>query len=256
MAIAFDNVIAPVYQASGTLTNNFAMGSVSNGVLFVFNETGAGPGTDPSSVKYNGTSLTLGVAGVGSDGLSLWYLVNPPSGTHQIEVISSFQIFFSAISYSGVSQSAPIDNHNSSNGNSTSAAVSITPVDGNSWMISYVQDEFTASFTNTGSDVKRGGTGPFGDMQIVDSNATIGSGSHTQTVTVDSSNWFMLGATIAPAGGSASPSLSPSASKSPSVSPSQSPSASVSPSVSPSISPSLSPSPPPTGNTGFFAFMD
>lgn len=202
MAIAFDNATGGIYQASGTLTSSFTMGAGANGVLFVWNESGAGAGADPSAVTYNGVSLTLVVSGVTGDGISLWQLINPPSGSHTVSVTSTFQIYYSVLSYTGANQTTPVNASSSAAATSTSAAVTVTPSVANCYMVSYVQDDATASFATTSTDVQRGGTGAFADMFMVDTNATIASGSgHTQTVTVQSSAWFMLGFALAPASG-------------------------------------------------------
>jgi hypothetical protein len=204
MAIAFDNSTSGNYLASGTQTTAFAMSAGANGVLFVWNESGAGAGADPSSITYNGVALTKVITGATGDGISLWQLIAPPSGTHNIVVVSAGQIYMSALSYTGSNQTTPVNASNSASATSTSASVSVTPSVANCWMVSYVQDDATASFATTASDVQRGNTGAFADLFMADTNATIASGSaHTQTVTVQSSAWFMVGFALAPSGGAA-----------------------------------------------------
>lgn len=189
--IAFNNAAGGTYQASGTLTSSFTMGTGANGVLFVWNESGGA--ADPTSITYNGIALTKVIAGATGDGISLWQLIAPPSGAHTISVTSAGQIYYSPLSYTGVSQATPINASTATSGGSTAATATLTPTVSNTWMVSYVQDDATATFATTGSDAQRGTTGAFADMFMVDTNATIASGSvHTQTVTVQSSAWFMV----------------------------------------------------------------
>jgi hypothetical protein len=87
-------------------------------------------GTAIISVTYNGVALTkIRQDDNGANAhTSLWYLVNPATGTHNVQItLAEFDSMTAgSVSYTGVDQTAPIDVHNGATGISATPAVTIT----------------------------------------------------------------------------------------------------------------------------------
>jgi len=144
--------------------------SQSNLIMIV----GITSGSNPSGITYGSKSLTE-IANTNASGLiygSLWYLVNPQTGTNTVSV-SGAGTFYSggASTYYNVNQSTPIG---SSNTNTASAVTSVS---------------VTVSSTNTG-------------QLVVDS---MWNGSNTNTITPGTGQtrtWNNSGGSILPSAGS------------------------------------------------------
>ena len=90
----------------------------------------------PASVTYNGVPLTMAVGDVAR---SIWYLINPDLGTHQVVVDFSSNQYFSimALSLNGVNQSVGIGSvATASDGNLVSSgSINITTQASGSWIV-------------------------------------------------------------------------------------------------------------------------
>ena len=87
-------------------------------------------GQTVSSVDYGGIALTQ-IRSDDAGGLahsSLWYLVNPPTGSNSVDVTLSAadDVVIGAMSFLGVDQTNPIDVHNGNTGNSPNPTVALT----------------------------------------------------------------------------------------------------------------------------------
>ena len=87
-------------------------------------------GQTVSSVDYGGETLTE-IRSDDAGGLahsSLWYLVDPTTGSNSVDVTLSAadDVVIGAISFLGVDQTNPIDVHNGNTGNSANPSVSLT----------------------------------------------------------------------------------------------------------------------------------
>ncbi len=125
-AVTVDNVVGNFVAASGSTTtqtlSNFSVGSGANRLLTVFV---AGEGlTSVTSVTYGGVGLTQAAfattnAATGSvDAASIWYLLNPASGTGNIvanTTNSGSGWHLSAASFADVAQQAPSSQTNFDN---------------------------------------------------------------------------------------------------------------------------------------------
>lgn len=142
MAIALDTT-----SSSGAVFPGGASVSVSHTctgtdlILWavVYDESFAASVTNITAVTYNGVSMTLANSTyqVGQYGCSIWYLLNPATGSHTLtatrtSVLNGFGV--AGMSYTGVKQSGQPDNSavNRTDGNST---LSLTTVADNCWTI-------------------------------------------------------------------------------------------------------------------------
>jgi hypothetical protein len=201
-AIAFDAVGVQFYTGSGTKTDtSITVGSNANTVLFVINSGSAG---DPSAMTWNGVALTKAVAGSsGTRWLSLWYLVAPASGSQTLSITSTNQIYATPISYSGVSQTTPVDQSGYHTGTGSSPSYTtntLTPANANEWMTSYVQDDAASGLYSVAPMVDRSTEGPFNGARTGDSNGTITqSVANTQQFDIgNTSTYYQFSWTINP----------------------------------------------------------
>lgn len=110
--------------SSITFSFNPAAGGVTD--LITVNSWAQTTGITTTGITFNGVALTSGIARTQVGEVSLWYLVAPASGAHNVVVTYSGSAVFvgsaQAVSWLGVNQASPIGNTNSS------AAVGTTSV--------------------------------------------------------------------------------------------------------------------------------
>lgn len=132
MAIAFDAATSFNGGASQVSSVTFAhtVGSGANRILVVGVALRNGTGQSVTGVTYNGVAMTS--AGVAINGTtvrtSLWTLVNPASGTHDVVVSMSAAAVVAggAHSYTGVDQTTPIGTAATATGNSNAPSVNVS----------------------------------------------------------------------------------------------------------------------------------
>jgi hypothetical protein len=197
---------APTFDASslGTGANatsiswSHTVGAGSNPVLVVGVLINSNAVT-ASSVTYNAVNLTkLSNAINGSAEVELWYLVNPASGTHTIQVTVSSAAPFNAgaASYTGASQATnPFGTANSATGTSTAPSVTVSSTDATMTVCSIGGDQGGGTFTaGTGVTARWTDTtfanGAQGDQGGVSSSTTA---SWTLSV---SDSWVLLAAPL------------------------------------------------------------
>jgi hypothetical protein len=141
MAIAFD---ATTHTEQGSVSS-FSFNHTCTGtdrILFVAVWTITNTRTT-TAVTYNSVSMTNvpGATIVGSDGnqLSLWYLINPASGTNAVAVTCSGSNFPSAraVSYTGAQQSGVPDASGEATGTATNFSNSLTSVANDTWHVAF-----------------------------------------------------------------------------------------------------------------------
>lgn len=125
--------------------NDFRVGSGTNRLLIVgVNYRGNNPGT--TTVTYDGVPLTRARrANNGNYYAELWYLINPPSGSHTIDQrqTNNTDIVIGAWSYTGVDQVTGTGNITDATGTSTKSNVNITTTVANSVLIDVDTDGAT-----------------------------------------------------------------------------------------------------------------
>ena len=135
-----------------------------------------------SGITYNGVALTqIGTVSNGNT-QSLWYLINPATGSHTIAVSGSHTtntIWQGAISYTGAKQTGQPDSFNTATSQTTVQTISTTVVANNSWLVAAfgVSDNNPPS-AGTGTTSRQGFSGS-GSGFIGDSNGTVASGSRS-----------------------------------------------------------------------------
>lgn len=131
-AITFDATSSsPFFTSSSTMQWAHTVGAGSNSVLIVV----ATQNNSSTGVSYDGMALTkiiqTTIPADGSERTEIWYLVNPPSGTHNVS--TTFSSAFTAgqdgsYSFFGVSQTNPIDATGTfSIGSGNTASITLTP---------------------------------------------------------------------------------------------------------------------------------
>lgn len=112
-----------------------------------------------SAVTYGGNSLTF----LRADNYSttthneVWYLVNPPTESNTVVVtFSAPRSTFScgAISYTGVSQTNPIDANSGANGNSTSPYANVTVGTNDSWVMAILSTPYTTGLPSCSDTIR------------------------------------------------------------------------------------------------------
>lgn len=123
MAIAFDAISSGSGSGAGPWTFSHTC-SGSDRILWVI--YGIQAGQAASAITYNGVALTPVHASAGTTPrLSVWYLINPDSGTNTISITPASSVgntgSFVGVSYTGVDQSSPLGT------GASAAATSATP---------------------------------------------------------------------------------------------------------------------------------
>jgi hypothetical protein len=140
--ITFDNVTTNTSSsARSSASFSHAVGTGDSPILVVVSTTRGDQGT--SGVTYGGQALTLAVSadagGSGREWVSIWYLVDPPTGSNTVVVTfnnSQDPTGIAAMSYFGVDQSAPIDvTASKTTGSSATVSLDITPTVANTMIV-------------------------------------------------------------------------------------------------------------------------
>lgn len=164
--------------------------SGSSTLLIVESYVDAAEGTT-ASVTYNGTALTKiseqHTAATNND-ISLWYLLNASSGTHNVVVTpsASNQVYSWANSYTGVKQTGQPDSYvtdNYTSGTRQNETLTTTIVAQDSWamMVARVSGAASTLSAGTGS-TQRGTTVNDNQSGIYDSNGPLSTGSRSMTI--------------------------------------------------------------------------
>ena len=207
MAIAID-ATADGFQAAGTTLTYSHTCTGSNRALLVGLYAWNGSFTI-SGITYNGVSMTK-LIGRGADGSSgtveTWGLANPSTGANNIVITAtaSGQIFGCSASYTGVDQTTPFpDTETSGTGLSASWSTSITTSVDQSWVFSTGRSPSKAPSASAGTYLRKT-NGASGDAGwLLDSNGARSTGSNTLDYTWSGSStnyWTMT--SIAPSSGS------------------------------------------------------
>jgi len=108
-----------------------------------------------SNITYGSQSLTFIRRDNNSNGISseLWYLITPNSGTATVTVNLSNNAIVTggSCTYTGVSQTSPIDAHNGGSGTSSSPSQNVTVNTANSFLISNTAINGTTAVSSEGS---------------------------------------------------------------------------------------------------------
>jgi hypothetical protein len=187
MAIALDATGGSTANTDGLTFSHTCTGSSL--ILFVAVGIGNPTGVACSGVTYNGVAMTKvsEVYAQSNIPVSLWYLINPATGAHNVVISTtgggvSFTRGASA-SYTGAKQSGVPDSFNTfANGTAgTSQALSTTVVANNCWLV-------VAAYANgdvgAGTGVTQRNVEPSSPPRLLigDSNGTVATGSQSMTI--------------------------------------------------------------------------
>lgn len=209
MAIAYDSSSGNGANISTLAYSHTCSGSDRVLVMGVTFATGVSISGTPT---YNGVAMTqigsvIAASGAVFSNTYFFYLVAPDTGAHNVSITasSSNYIYSSAISYTGVDQTNPIDASGSfTQAASTSITKSITTTADNCWLSSFTVSG-TANSISAGTNVtQRQSIGP-GWCASGDTNAAqTPAGSYGQTWTGASDSRALFVAALKPvsAGGS------------------------------------------------------
>ena len=213
-AIAFDDVNP--FSSGGCdpceWTHTVTTGG-SDRILVVAVTGEAKDGQSIVSVTYNGLSLTEIRRDVASDfTASLWYRLNPPTGsayTISVDLSSSFNKFIGgSLSFTGVDQTDPLDDAANAGfgaqGNSTTPTVDVTTVNADAWIVDAMSGkELPTMVTKTGR-TERWVLTPGGGSGIHGAASTLAATTAT-TYTMDwtfpvAEDWAISAAALKPTG--------------------------------------------------------
>jgi hypothetical protein len=190
-SIAVDNSATSTAgsDGSGHVTVQFTVGTGQNRLLIV---GGTVDNSAITAVTYNGKALSQAVADTQLPRTSVWYLVNPPSGTASVVVTSSASrgAVIGVLSLTGVDQGSPIPTtakNDNANGFSSPATVSITNANANAWVMDVVSSGNSHGLTN----------GPAPEQWSISGSADSGASSWKGPLAANTATTFSwtLGAT-------------------------------------------------------------
>src|SRR3989304_5552616 len=181
--IALDGSIVSVSNGGGDLTQAFTINNNSNRLLIVGYATHQGQG-DAVTIKWNGTDLTKIVTKTGSfnETCSIWALVAPETGTHNIVVDTTGGGDFTAIGIYSLYNCKQVNpsTFQSATGSSNYASLSIVTPSNDNWVIDAVEAEPVPSVDT--------GTGQVQDWAEQDASYENGEGSHVVKVVAGTQN--------------------------------------------------------------------
>ena len=212
MAIAFDTFSQGSGGGATTATVSHTC-TGTNLILVTFVEDNSA--NTVTGVTYNSVAMTQAGSTqqrTGDQYLSVWVLVNPTSGTHDVvatrsSAVGNFNV--ADVSYTGAKQSAQPDAQAQSAPTGTDNDQAVTIIVNNSWLVGAYYCP-PASPTGTRLDGSAGGqsrdTGfPNNEIGINDSNSDLTTGSHSIGFTFAGSQKVSLQAiSIAPASATSS----------------------------------------------------
>lgn len=195
MAIAYD---ASSKSSASATSVTFAHTCTGSDRLLMVNAYWAGSAT-VSSITYNGVAMTNVVSPLdtgGGERHGMFYLVAPATGANNVVLTlsGSTDIEVSAVSYTGVHQSSPIDATRTETGleTGTSYSEAITSVVDNCWAV-WSTREYGGGVVSAGANTAlRQQSLVYYGLLLADSNASITpAGSRTMELTKGvSGNWF------------------------------------------------------------------
>lgn len=173
--------------------------------LMLFVQTALNSTSDTvSSVTYNSTTASnpaiVATYTTGGGKSQIFYLLNPSLGSNTVSATFGTAYFTgNSCSYSGVKQSSQPDGSGTATTNSNttlSASFSVTALD--CWIMASVANNGVATAAGSGTYLRQQGANVLG--ALYDTNATVGTGTQSVTVTLSSANAYCISAaSFAPA---------------------------------------------------------
>ncbi len=197
-AIAFDaSSGTTIVSASSVTWSHTCTGS--DRILFVATYGNSGF-TEFTGITYNGVSLTFIASEQYGERASLWYLINPASGTHDIVISAptSRPMGGSASSYTGARQSGGLDASITNLTTGSPITTTLTTVADNSWTVVGATANWSGLTAGSGSTVRN--TQNSGSLGIFDSNGPkTPAGSTSMTLSAGNNYMATVMVSFAPA---------------------------------------------------------
>lgn len=155
MSIEHDTTTKGLLNVAGTTLTFSHTCTGSNLVLVVGVGTSVAGGAIPSGVTYNGVALTFidnSANGNPNTNTSLWYLVAPATGTHDVVVTTAVNAAMSAgaTSLTGVDQTSPLGITGKENATNRYPSLVIATGTDNSWIVDVLSaDGYVPTTTGT-----------------------------------------------------------------------------------------------------------
>lgn len=181
MALAFGGISA--VSTSQTPTSVSVSGSDTLGIVCVVGDSAA---DNISATTWNGVSMTkVAAVQVPSDRwISVWWVANPASASTISFTGGSFWRSFS-LYYTGAKQTGQVDSSNTGTSSATTVlTIATTVVEANCWYVMFHKDGAGGqTYTASGVLASIRANADAGGIIIADSNATVGTGSQSGTLT-------------------------------------------------------------------------
>lgn len=201
-AIGFDNA-SDTTNSSSPVTQSFTC-TGSNLLLCAggVHNSGSPTGVTYASVTMPQINSTV-LVGAGYS-LSAWGLAAPATGANNIvATLAGTDSYVRGVSYTGVKQTGFPDSNNSGSGTSNTLTASTTVIASSCWQTTWAYNQAGEAFVaGTGVGAIRGGAAT--NQKFGDSNATVGTGSQSQTMSWTTSSAFgWINFSFAPVAGGA-----------------------------------------------------
>lgn len=204
MAIAFDAAVDGGLVTATSLT--WSHTCTGSNLALVVGTLGDLTSDLITGVTYNAVAMTkLGVIKIPADRfMTLWGLINPSTGAHNIVATASSSSVIGGVSasYTGVTSFETPATTNTAASPATTVTGTFTTTNANDWTFCVGGDDngiTPAAGTGTTSRVSSATS----DIGLFDSNAALAAGSHTLITNGGAANWGIVMAAMVPSGGAA-----------------------------------------------------
>jgi hypothetical protein len=194
ISLTYDTANSTSGADATSLTLSYTMGAGSNGILVAALDVN-GSGRTVSSFTYNGSGLSLAVSNIINYGTAIYYIVNPPSGAHDLVLTMSGScgwLALGAVSYFGADQSSPIDDTDSTAMVSTlTPSLTLTTVVGQVVVGTLLAEDYGTHMVDNANQSNR--------WNIYSAGASLSSFGSTKDASTTSTNigWTKTGSTFA-----------------------------------------------------------
>ena len=182
-------------QNTSSYNFSFTVGSLTNGIMVCGVTIYSSAVRTVSGITYTGGSMTkINAIAATLEGFNqsteLWYGLAPSSGSNTVTITLSGTAEYTTTNcstYSGVSQSSPIDSNNTGQNTSNASSFTLTDtvVGSNTWLVGYAWNRDTSISAGSGTTLRVTNTGSISTLS--DSAAVVGTGSQTQNYNVTGS---------------------------------------------------------------------
>lgn len=199
MAISVNSTQSSLIAGTGT-SGSVSFNCPSSSLLLV--SIAIQDATRPTTVTWNGSSMTLARRDDTTRSTSVWYIQNPDTGTFSLTVDrpDSAKVAVGFIALSGTDTTTPIGNVSGASSNSTSATVSFTATAADSLIVDACFSDAATLTPNAGQTGFMSQVNFEGANDAAASYRQLSGTSVTESYTVGSSNAWIISAVEVKAG--------------------------------------------------------